>query len=268
MRVFSIALILGLFVLPFGAAVSRAEDGDSGTRGLFIGSRPKKSAPRPAHHSTAKKPDPKQAPETPVGLGFSLYRVADAKHAVRVDPSATFLVGDKLRFVLESAVDGYLYVFVATGDGKPAMIFPDPRLEEGDNFVYAHTVAEVPSRRNPRFDVFKIAGEPATEHVYFVVSRAPLADVPIGQDLVRYCKTGSWPWSPEQKAWNLIAQGAAVKTEVSEIADAGAAITAGEQEALARELVLGSSDPQPSVVALNVSADTPMLVHQVSIRHE
>ena len=71
-------------------------------------------------------------------------------------------------------------------------------LNEGDVFVYAHTMTEVPSRRNPKFDVFKMAGKPATERVFIVVSRDPLQGVPIADELVAYCNTkaGPCPLSP------------------------------------------------------------------------
>jgi hypothetical protein len=266
-------LILALLIASFPGAPQGAKDDDNAVRGLYIGSRPKKSKPAPPRPpnpgSAVARPATKAPPSDPVGIGFSLYRVFDKSHAVRADASATFREHEMLRFVLEPSIDGYLYVFVSTDAGTPVMIYPDYRLERGDNFVYAHTVAEVPSRRNPSFDVFEIVGGPATENVTFVVSRVPLESVPIGDELLRYCEGGgACPWSPTAQAWDAIASRTPSGTRVSTKRDAGTAISRVEEGALTRELKLGSSDPEPSVVAVNASTDAPVLIHQVSIRHQ
>lgn len=269
MHILAFALVLATFVVSLPLAQN-----DDSARGLYIGSRPKVSTRVPARPpnpgSKAPKPAPPRAkPTDPVGLGFSLYKVLDTSTAVRADASAMFRDGELLRFVLEPSVDGYLYVFVSTNGGPAVMVYPDYRLEEGDNFVYAHTVAEVPSRRNPAFNVFKVVDGPATENVTFVVSRTPLPNVPVGDELVRYCRTGTCPWSPDAALWSSIASRAGSGTRVSTKPDTGTAISRVEENALnGRGLQLGSSDPAPSVVAVNASADAQTLVHRVSIRHQ
>ncbi len=278
MRFLAFALILGTVLASFDApAIHAGPNDDADTRGLFIKSRPRKtqsvtpkrpvsSAPQPAPPIAASSTP--LAPPAPVGFGFSLYRVVDQAHAVRVNPSAIFRKGDSLRFVVEPSIDGYLYVFVSTGEKSPVMIYPDSRLERGDNFVYAHTTTEVPSRRNPELSVFAIAGDPATERVFFIVSRAPLPGVPIGDALVASCKQTPCPWSPGAAVWDDLGRQATAERRVSVREDAGATLSAIEDEALTRDLVLGAAAAQPTVVALSGSADTQMLVHLVSIRHQ
>lgn len=274
MRVFSLVLILATVLVSFDSPAVRArQDDDTDARGVFIKSRPKKAtrvvrtAARPVARPIAVSPTAHGFAE-PVGLGFSLFRVLDKARAVRVSPSATFHKGDDLRFVLEPSIDGFLYVFVTTGEKRPVMIYPDPRLERGDNFVYAHSVVEVPSRRNPAFDIFKIVGDPATERLLFVVSRDPLPGVPVSDELVKYCEKTACPWSPPDTSWEEIARQSTAERGISVRKDDGTRITAIEEDALTRDLVLGASDAQPTVIAVNGSVDTPILVHAVSIRHE
>ena len=52
-----------------------------------------------------------------------------------------------MRFMIESNISGYLYVFHVENDGPAKMIFPDARLQGGNNFIQAHVPREMPSSR-------------------------------------------------------------------------------------------------------------------------
>ena len=288
MRLVLLVVLAVAVALP-AAPVPAAQEED-GTRAAFIKSRPpaptaKKRPPRKPRRKPVPTPTPVNGSATapvvpvasagPVGLGFSLFQVFDRTTARRADPSSVFREGDHLRFVLESSIDGYLYIFLITrtkaGEKRPVMIYPDARLDEGDNFVYAHTVVEVPSRRNTKFDIFRITGEPATEQLFFVVSRDPLPGVPIAEELVELCQGSpqSCPWSPAGAVWEPLERQASAEVRVSVRKDAGKAVSQGEDTAIAqRDLALGSSDEQPTVVAVSASSDAALLVRPVSIRHE
>src|SRR5262245_27353895 len=54
---------------------------------------------------------PKAAPEEPVALGFTLYQRGPGSEPVRVSPAKVFHSGDALRLIIESNIDGYLYIF-------------------------------------------------------------------------------------------------------------------------------------------------------------
>lgn len=270
-----------------GISWSAARAGDDGikARGLFIQSRPKqrtkKVRPRPI--GVAKPPvgtvvhdvpptsrvDGTSA-EAPLGLGLSLFRVLSQAESIRVDPASTFRGQDKFRFVVEPGLDGYLYVFVRTGDGAPVMIYPDARLDDGDNFVYAHTVTEVPSRRNRQHDVFRLTGSPAVEHVTIVLTRQPLPSVPIAEDLVAYCasREGVCLWRPEPGTVAEVRSAASKPALVSAVKDAGKRLTDDAVRLLTREVVLGASDDAPTIVAVAGTVDAPLLAYELTIRHE
>ena len=81
----------------------------------------------------------------PIGLGYTIFMRDVNGRAVRVDPTREFHNGDRIRISLEPNVDGYLYVFHTEGDGPPEMIYPDARLEGGENWIEAHVPIDVPS---------------------------------------------------------------------------------------------------------------------------
>ena len=262
-----------LVAIPSLAPAAKQSDDETHTRGLFIGSRPERRTPSSRQPKSAHKTPNVTAPGTHegaelVGLGFSVFRLV-GNHSVRADPTSTFHEGTELRFVVEPSIDGYLYIFVATDAGPPVMIFPDSRLADGDNFLFAHAVTEVPSRSNARFDRFKLVDSPATERFYIVVSRAPLAGIPIASDLVALCARAeeACPWRPSQAAWDDIAKEESSSVHVSAIQDAGKPISPREEEALSRNVILASGDNQPSVVAMCSSAADAVLVRTVTIHH-
>src|ERR1043166_3265266 len=136
------------------------------------------SASRNANISSTKNANTASATEA-IGLGYTLFLRDVNGRAVRVEPTREFHNGDRIRISLEPNIDGYLYVFHTEGDGAPEMIFPDSRLEGGDNWV-AHTFPiDVPStvETDERLRWFQFYGNPATEHLFVVVTREPLAKI-------------------------------------------------------------------------------------------
>ena len=58
--------------------------------------------------------------------------------AIRVEPTREFRTGDRIRIALEPNTDGYLYIFNSENGAAPKMIFPDARLDGGENWIEAH----------------------------------------------------------------------------------------------------------------------------------
>ena len=71
-------------------------------------------------------------PAQAIGLGYTLFMRDSNGRSVRVEPGHEFHSGDRVRISLEPNVDGYLYVFHTEGDGQPEMIYPDARLDAGE----------------------------------------------------------------------------------------------------------------------------------------
>lgn len=208
-----------------------------------------------------------------IGLGYTLFMRDDAGSAVRVSPRREFRSGEAIRLLVESNTDGYLYIFDAENDATPQLIFPNAKLNRGDNRIGAHVPYEIPSGKEEdeslRWFVFN--DTPATERVYVVVSRVPLEGVPTGESLVKLCAEAdqSCGWKPTPQQWaSLKTANASDKIAVSQARDDGRAQTATEKEAAVRGLGLKTDAPLPSVIYMVASTNTNVLVTTVDLIHK
>jgi len=209
---------------------------------------------------------------TPLGLGYTVFQRDASDQPRRVSMSKEFHKGDQVRVVVESNVSGYLYIF-HTEDGKePEMLFPDGRLNDGDNRIAAHVLQEIPSSREPnpalRWFVFK--GNPAIERLYLVVTKQPLRNVPTGKALVAYCQANSkdCTWRPAEDNWERLAANADAPVRENASTEFGQAMTVAESKALERGLGLGLDAPAPSVIRMSRSPQAKILVAVIALTHK
>lgn len=239
--------------------------GPDKVRDVFVETRAKAPSSRGRSRSTAAK-------KGVIGLGYTLVQRDPQGNAVRVSPAREFHQGDAVRLVIESNVDGYLYVFHTENDRPAKMLFPDARLNAGANRIRAHVPYEAPSSREPepKLRWFTFNENPATERLYLVVTKTPLPATPTGKDLVAYCRAraNGCPWQPAETAWGKLV--AAAATPVRE--DKGGAfdqmLTAVETKALERGLGLGLDAPAPSVIRLSNSPRAKQLVTMLALIHK
>jgi hypothetical protein len=243
---------------------------------------PPKTAPKSAPTETAKNSDGSQggakfvkAAVTPasIGVGYTIFGRDEAGSAVRVDPKREFKSGDAIRILIESNTDGYLYIFDAENDETPSLIFPNARLNGGDNRISAHVPYEIPSsaERDETLRWFVFNETPATERVYVVVSRQPLAGVPTGDRLAQFCagKDVTCAWKPTGDEWARV-KGINRRDEIamSSAKDMGLAQTVAEREATSRGLGLSANAPPPTVIYMASSRDANALVTTVDLVHK
>jgi hypothetical protein len=192
--------------------------------------------------------------------------------SVRVEPAHEFHNGDRVRISLEPNVDGYLYVFHTEGDGPPEMIYPDRRLDAGENWIEAHVPLEVPSSEesDQRFHWFVFDANPANERLYIVVTREPLNSVPTGAELVSLCLANKdkCPWHPSMEVWARIQDATKAEVKVVTSKTFGQSQTEGEKVATTRGLGLDKSAPEPSVIRMNAATNTPVLVTVLDLIHK
>ena len=204
---------------------------------------------------------------TAIGLGYSLYMRDDNGNAMRVDPSREFRAGDRIRLSLETNTDGYLYIFHTENNGEPQMLYPDVRLEKGDNRIDAHVPYEIPWNEPGVENWFKFDANPANERLYIVVTRQPLPAIPTGEALVDYCGQNRCPWRPPVGVWAQVKMNVQAKVGVVKSTSYGQRQSQTEQVAVTRGLGLDQSAPEPSVIRMNVSANAPVLVTAVDLIH-
>ncbi|HSB29952.1 MAG TPA: DUF4384 domain-containing protein [Pyrinomonadaceae bacterium] len=211
--------------------------------------------------SNSNKPMPVNAER--LGLGLTLFMRDSNGLAVRTDPSRIFQKGDRVRVLLETNSDGYLYIFNTTNDGPPVMIYPDVDLDEAGNYLQAHVPFEIPSslaaEERLRWLVFdETAGN---ERLFFVFTKEPLNGLPIEDELVALCRDSkpSCPVKPSAEVWEQVEKALKTPLQSDTSAQNGQAQTPAEQNATSRGLGLAKDDPQPSVVMMAKSRGSKLV---------
>jgi hypothetical protein len=301
LRLFILATIV--LALSCGIYIASAQQSDEEVRGVFLSSRPKTTNPNPpprrrhqpprsTNTSAAKNSNNanttnvstanvnagvlnknlSNAKAQAIALGYTMFMRDVNGRAVRIDPTREFHNGDRIRISLEPNIDGYLYVFHTEGDGQPEMIFPDARLEGGENWVEAHVPIDVPStvETDERLKWFQFYGNAATEHLFVVLTREPLADVPVAETLAGLCSANkeNCPWHPPVEVWTRVQQAAKADVKIVTSNTSGQAQTEKEEVATTRGLGLDQTAPQPSVIRMSVSTGAPVLVTTLDLVHK
>jgi len=299
-------IILALVCL---CAVAIGQDQDD-VRGAFLTSRPKEkpasSGPvtkpnrrRPKQPTGPDKPSnpsnpgkaPEKKPEHPstsgsssttsgstkpvnaprMGLGLTLFMRDSNGLAVRVDPDHVFQKGDRVRVLLETNADGYLYIFNTTNDGPAVMIYPNADLDEAGNYLQAHVPFEVPTSQSAeeRLRWFAFDENGGTERLFFVFTREPLKGVPIEDDLIAFCRDSkeSCPVKPNGEVWAAVQKEMQEPLKTDKKQQDGKAQTSAEQQASTRGIGLAKNDPEPSLVMMASSA-RPTLVTTLDLIHK
>ena len=206
-----------------------------------------------------------------LGLGLTLFTRDSNGLSVRADPDHVFHKGDRVRVLLETNSDGYLYIFNTTDDGQPIMLYPDPQLDEAGNYLQAHVPFEIPSslaaEERLRWLVFdEYAGN---ERLYFVFTREPLAGVPLEDDLINYCRDAKppCPWHPTTEVWAQVQQQKEQPLMTDKAERYGKAQTDTEHQATTRGIGLAKDDPQPSLIMM-ASSSSSVLVTTLDLVHK
>ena len=290
--IFLCFLIAMAGILP---AIALAQDED--VRGAFMTTRPKAtgsasgnkstSPARPSRrHPKTAAPNPSatpavvpNGPSTPtkvnlprIGLGLTLFLRDSNGLSVRTDPSHVFHKGDHVRLLIETNVDGYLYVFNTTDDGPAMMLYPDPELDEAGNYFQAHVPFEIPSSlaAEERLRWLTFDEHTGAEKIYFVLTREPLAAVPIEDDLITFCREneGKCPWSPGAEVWAQIQKEMSATVKSAKVDGMGKSQTENELRAATRGIGLNRDDPEPSLIMLTGSTSKNMLVVSLDLIHK
>ena len=290
------ALLLSLTLMAGATAVLGQDDEE--VRGAFLTTRPRASSkpkagpaqkpnrrrPKPAvsktsntnNDTTAKivTPEPAQpgkAVSQRMGLGLTLFMRDSNGMAVRTDPTREFKKGDRVRVLLETNADGYLYIFNTTNGGDPVMIYPDPELDEAGNYIQAHVPFEIPSSTaaEERLRWFVFDQNAGTERLHFVFTRDPLAGVPMEDDLISFCRDNKTkcPWRPASELWSQLQAETKEPTQATKPQGEGKNQTEAESQAATRGIGLNRDDPEPSLIMLTTSTDKKVLVATLDLIH-
>jgi Domain of unknown function (DUF4384) len=205
----------------------------------------------------------------PIAVGYTIYLKDDTGALLATDASRVYKKGEGIALSLETNTDGFLYVFNATDGKNPSMLFPSVMVDDGANAVRAHVRETYPAGIE---DAFLFDEQTGSEHVYIIVSRDPLAGVPTGEALGKFC-AGKDPqnceWHPDAALWARITAGAADRRVVeARNRQLARAVEPVLPEALTRGIHLKRQDPKPSVVRVSDSPFAKMLVTKIELAHK
>jgi hypothetical protein len=298
MRSRSFITLFATAALACGVFIVSAQEPDDDVRGAFLSTRPtttnsnatrRRRPPRRtnsntsatvamnanvgmSHAANANTRNDSKLTAQAIGLGYTLFMRDVNGRSVRVEPFHEFHSGDRVRISLEPNVDGYLYVFHTEGNSDPEMIYPDARLDAGENWIEAHVPIEVPSSEqvDDRYRWFVFDNNPAIERLYVVVTREPLPAVPTGADLVKFCAANKdkCPWRPLSEVWAQLQDATKAEVKVVTSKTFGQSQTESEKSATTRGLGLDKSAPQPAVIRMNANTNAAVLVTVMELTHK
>ena len=234
------------------------------------GKPPEKGPEKPAGPSTSSEPSkPVNMPR--LGIGLTLFMRDSNGLAVRTDPAHEFRKGDRVRVLLETNSDGYLYIFNTTNEGPAVMIYPHADLDEAGNYIQAHVPFEIPSSQaaEERLRWFAFDDVGGTEHLFFVFTREPLSGIPLEDELIAFCRESkdSCPIRPGAEMWAGVQKELQqpLKTDRNQVY--GKTQTTTEVQATTRGIGLAKDDPQPSLVMM-ASSTRSTLVATLDLIHK
>lgn len=204
-------------------------------------------------------------------MGLTLFMRDSNGLAQRTDPEHVFVKGDRVRVLLETNADGYLYIFNTTNQGPATMIYPHADLDEGGNYLQAHVPFEVPTSlaTEERLRWFAFDEQAGSEQLFFVFTREPLKGVPLEDDLITFCRNSkeSCPIRPSAEMWAELQEKMQEPLKIDKAKSFGTTETKAEQQANLRGIGLSKDDPQPSLVMM-ASTSRPMLITALELVHQ
>ena len=254
-----------------GRRKPKPPDGGGSTNPDKIDKTPKPTPkPTPKSKPTPSSPTPAPVNARRLGLGVTLFMRDSNGLAVRVDPEHVFRKGDRVRVLLETNTDGYLYIFNTTDDGPATMIYPDAQLDDAGNYLQAHVPFEIPSSASAdeRLRWFAFDEVAGTERLFFVFTREPLSGIPIDDDLIASCKDSKERcMRPSSEVWAAVQTHLQEPLKTDKAKQFGIAQTSTEQQATSRGLGLSKEDPPPSLVMM-ASSPRSTLVATLDLIHK
>ena len=253
-----------------GSAPGKAAAGKGGAAGKTKAGGPETAA-QPADDAGAQFLKAGGA-QRALALGYTILTKDDGGRLSVADPQSEFKTGDRFAVALETNADGYLYMFSAENGRNPELLFPNAQIDGGANAVAAHARATFPTTATAEEEHFiEFTDPPAAEHLFIIFSRSPLADVPAGEALVKFC--GKNPedcaWRPTAAQWARIlgGKGKGVIEAKNPQLIAQANVPAAMPGTLQRGLKVRKEDPKPAVVRVNQSPDADLHSTEIVLTH-
>ena len=169
------------------------------------------------------------------GLRYRLVSQLASGQEAEVVPATTFKSADKVRFAFESNLDGYLYVIEEGSSGQWHVLFPNPQINGGTNFIRRRQSYPVPSSAWFVFDE-----QPGTERLFVLLSKEPMREFPgLNQTVTQEASVDPsvvQRVSREMKSRDLIFQSDAAPQQGDASGSAAPAVYVVNRDKLAKEV--------------------------------
>ncbi|MCX7016116.1 MAG: DUF4384 domain-containing protein [Candidatus Sumerlaeota bacterium] len=157
-----------------------------------------------------------------------------------------FSTGDSIRFVFESNIDGYLYIYHKGASSKGVQLFPDPRINEGRNKIKKYTEVTIPPRVGQDKGWFKFDKKTGKEELYIFLAPKPI-------DSLNTLRTDENS-NVDDNGWQTV-------TSETKKGEGGKRDLYFESESFEGE----ENHQEPSVGY--VVTQSPILIHQIELKH-
>lgn len=126
------------------------------------------------HVSNSPKHGNKKIGKLATGLSYWVEIVKPSGKIVRTSAeSRIFKSGERIRFAFKTNKEGYLYLLALGSSGKGTVLFPDSRINGGQNLVTSNTDYRIPFGEKS----FVMDATPGDEIVYVFFSQTEIADI-------------------------------------------------------------------------------------------
>ncbi|MBI4853194.1 MAG: DUF4384 domain-containing protein [Acidobacteria bacterium] len=202
-----------------------------------------------------------------LGLGYTIYMRTNNDECVSVDPTRRFRSGDSIRITFEPNIDCFIYIFYVENNGEPELLFPDRKLNYGNNKALSHVPFEIPSSENPNPDLcwFNFSGAASNQQLYVVATRKPISEVPTGKSLELYSQEHRKAWKPSKVLWSELKRKADEPITLSKSNSYGQSQPKIEKVSIGRRLSLSSNAPSPSIIQVSNSPVSDLLVARIEL---
>lgn len=132
-----------------------------------------------------RKPSPRRKPVMQAPLLTIQYRLVkrgERGEFIDTNPSSIFFSGDQMKIAVTPNQDGYLYILHNTQGQDGTLVFPDSRINNGQNFVRKNTEYVVPGYcprfSDPKDCWYEMDEEAGREEFTLIFSRDAISSLP------------------------------------------------------------------------------------------
>lgn len=97
-------------------------------------------------------------------MNVSLIRLDKRGNENPVSPQTTFYSGEGVKINIQADQRGFLYILSRGSSGRVSKLYPDPRIQGGDNQIVKGAVVSIPTDGG----WFKFGKDPGTEMIYLI----------------------------------------------------------------------------------------------------